>query len=139
MSILNYPKIGIAIAWCGNTPFALYCLHTCRSRLQGSHNRLAMTTKKINDTSIPLLRLPTPYFLVSAVWELLTGCMPYKGLMYGEVVERVVVSKRRPEWPPHTPPAYAALAARCWAHEPAARPPFAVLLPLLRDLIEQVR
>ncbi|KAG2424242.1 hypothetical protein HXX76_014626 [Chlamydomonas incerta] len=68
-------------------------------------------------------------------WELLTGSVPYKGLMYGEVVERVVVSHRRPEFPPHTPAAYRALAERCWAADAAARPTFKEVLAELEALL----
>jgi len=68
------------------------------------------------------------------MWEVATGRMPYQGLMYGEVVERVVVSHRRPVFPVYVPPAYAALASRCWAADPAARPTFASVLAALNDL-----
>ncbi|KAG2440597.1 hypothetical protein HYH02_010177 [Chlamydomonas schloesseri] len=68
-------------------------------------------------------------------WEMLTGSVPYKGLMYGEVVERVVVSHRRPEFPPHTPAAYRALAERCWAAEASARPTFKEVLAELEALL----
>eukprot|EP00198_Chlamydomonas_reinhardtii_P008449 XP_001697786.1 predicted protein [Chlamydomonas reinhardtii] len=55
-------------------------------------------------------------------WEMLTGSVPYKGLMYGEVVERVVVSHRRPEFPPHTPLAYRALGIAAVAAAQLAPP-----------------
>lgn len=60
--------------------------------------------------------------------------MPYKGLLYGQVVERVVVSKRRPEMPQYVPQRYASLAERCWAHDPKARPTFETVLSELRDM-----
>ncbi|GIL48846.1 hypothetical protein Vafri_5268 [Volvox africanus] len=69
------------------------------------------------------------------MWELLTGSVPYRGLMYGEVVERVVVSHRRPEFPGHTPPEYRSLAERCWAADAAARPTFAAVLAELEAML----
>ncbi|KAG2488379.1 hypothetical protein HYH03_013068 [Edaphochlamys debaryana] len=68
------------------------------------------------------------------MWEVFTGSVPYKGLMYGEVVERVVVSHRRPEFPPHAPLAYRSLAERCWASEAAVRPTFASVLSELEAM-----
>jgi len=72
------------------------------------------------------------------MWEVATGRMPYQGLMYGEVVERVVVSHRRPAFPVFVPPAYAALARKCWAADPAARPTFAAVFAALEELCGQV-
>ncbi|GLI62762.1 hypothetical protein VaNZ11_005504 [Volvox africanus] len=69
------------------------------------------------------------------MWELLTGSVPYRGLMYGEVVERVVVSHRRPEFPGHTPHEYRSLAERCWAADSAARPTFASVLAELEAML----
>lgn len=58
------------------------------------------------------------------MWEVATGRLPYAGLMYGEVVERVVVSHRRPAFPPYVPQPYVALAQGCWAASPTERPTF---------------
>ncbi|GIM09632.1 hypothetical protein Vretimale_13478 [Volvox reticuliferus] len=69
------------------------------------------------------------------MWELLTGSVPYRGLMYGEVVERVVVSHRRPEFPEHTPHEYRSLAERCWAADAAARPTFVAVLAELEAML----
>ncbi|EFJ39697.1 hypothetical protein VOLCADRAFT_100649 [Volvox carteri f. nagariensis] len=55
--------------------------------------------------------------------------------MYGEVVERVVVSHRRPEFPDHTPPQYRSLAERCWASDAAARPTFAAVLAEVESML----
>jgi hypothetical protein len=45
------------------------------------------------------------------------------GLPKDRVTELVACRGVRPQFPAATPPAYAALAAACWASDPAARPP----------------
>lgn len=72
------------------------------------------------------------------MWEVATGRAPYQGLMYGEVVERVVVSHRRPAFPAFVPAAYADLARKCWVADPAARPSFTAVLEALEAMCGEV-
>jgi serine/threonine protein kinase len=50
---------------------------------------------------------------------------PYERLHEAQVCAGVLGGWLRPEWKPGCPPAYRALAERCWAQDPGARPSFA--------------
>jgi hypothetical protein len=47
---------------------------------------------------------------------------PPPGLPQDAIIHRVLHTGARPPFPAGAPPAYAGLAAACWAHDPAARP-----------------
>ena len=53
------------------------------------------------------------------------GTSDHAGLQSSaKAVSQAVLSGSRPQFPPGSHPGYAALAASCWAPEPAARPAF---------------
>jgi hypothetical protein len=49
-----------------------------------------------------------------------------------------VTQGTRPVFPPEVPPQLTALAARCWLHDPEARPTFADIIRALRPLRGQL-
>jgi hypothetical protein len=53
-------------------------------------------------------------------------------------IGRAVWHGARPIFPPEVPPQLTALAARCWLHEPGARPTFAEIIRALRPLRGQL-
>jgi hypothetical protein len=57
-----------------------------------------------------------------AVWELLTGELPFRGMLEGDLVVGVCDRKLRPVFPPGAPAAYVALAQQCWSEDAAERP-----------------
>ena len=58
------------------------------------------------------------------MWEVVTGRQPWKGMMMGEVMTAVAVDGRRLEFGAEAPREFAALARRCMAADPGARPAF---------------
>jgi hypothetical protein len=58
----------------------------------------------------------------AAVWELLTGDLPFRGMLEGDVVIGICERQLRPAFPPGAPQGYVDLAQQCWAEDPAARP-----------------
>lgn len=58
----------------------------------------------------------------AAVWELLTGDRPFRGLLEGDLLLGVCEQGMRPSFPPGAPADYVALAKQCWADSPAERP-----------------
>lgn len=61
--------------------------------------------------------------------------MPFAQLMYGEVIERVVLRAERPEWPAGTPFAYRQLAEECWQTNPMRRPLFPSVVMRLEEMM----
>lgn len=70
------------------------------------------------------------------MWEVYTGVVggPYGTMPAASVMARVASGALRPRFPAAAPREYAALAAQCWAHEPAARPEFAEIVARLNAL-----
>ena len=56
-----------------------------------------------------------------AVWELISGEQPFRNMMQMEVMRKVVLERKRPEFPPWTPPEYKALVEQCWCDDPHRR------------------
>lgn len=59
-----------------------------------------------------------------AVWELLTGCVPFAGCQWGAILELVALLGQRPEIPEGAPEDYCVLMESCWTQDPARRPTF---------------
>ena len=64
------------------------------------------------------------YSFAIILWELLTSRLPYADMPSLAAAAGVVERNLRPPVPPDAPPAVADLLQRCWAAEPAVRPPF---------------
>lgn len=62
---------------------------------------------------------------------------PWKGMMMGEIMSKVMVEGQRLQFGPMVPKAYAAIAQQCWQEDPAARPTFEQLVVLLQQLQQQ--
>ena len=69
------------------------------------------------------------------LYELFTGQRAWPGLSGGQVVNEVVVKRRRPIFPPHMPVKVIALADRCWSDNPLQRPDFNEILAAVDNLI----
>jgi hypothetical protein len=54
-----------------------------------------------------------------------------------QVIQRVVAQDLRPQFPPFLPPAYVALAQRCWARSTTARPSFEQAAAELQEMLQQ--
>eukprot|EP00741_Cyanophora_paradoxa_P002880 tig00000079_g2795.t1 len=65
------------------------------------------------------------------LWELVTGRAPWERRSTPQIHKLVCVDQARPEIPPDTPEPLAALIARCWSHQPHARPRFRAVLAAL--------
>ncbi|KAK6236742.1 hypothetical protein QUC31_020538 [Theobroma cacao] len=68
------------------------------------------------------------------LWELVTLCVPWKGLNPMQVVGAVGFQHRRLEIPEDVDPAVAQIICECWQTEPHLRPSFAQLMSRLRRL-----
>ncbi|GLI71621.1 hypothetical protein VaNZ11_016888, partial [Volvox africanus] len=69
------------------------------------------------------------------MWELYTGQRAYGGLGRDAIIDRVYKKKARPIFPLGVPQQYAALAKACWDNDPAARPPFTLVLLRLSEML----
>jgi hypothetical protein len=54
-----------------------------------------------------------------------------------QVIQQVVAQDLRPQFPPFLPPAYVALAQRCWARSTTARPSFEEVAAELQEMVQQ--
>lgn len=63
--------------------------------------------------------------------------MSYQGLLWGQVIQLVVVEGKRPDFEPHAPAAYKDLACKCWAKEPSTRPSFTSVVAHLEEMLTQ--
>eukprot|EP00168_Porphyra_purpurea_P017138 TRINITY_DN5797_c0_g1_i1.p1 TRINITY_DN5797_c0_g1~~TRINITY_DN5797_c0_g1_i1.p1 ORF type:complete len:329 (-),score=108.32 TRINITY_DN5797_c0_g1_i1:581-1567(-) len=79
------------------------------------------------------------YAFAMALWELWTGRVPYAGLPMMCLMVGVATKGLRPDLGPdaRVPPTVAALLARCWAEEPAARPPFLEIVRTLHRIARE--
>ena len=66
------------------------------------------------------------------IWEVLTGDIPWRGLNPVQVAMQILNKQARPAVPEGAPADLVGLMARCWAHEPDARPTFAAIKAELR-------
>ena len=71
------------------------------------------------------------------LWEMVTGGEPLAGVPKVMLAQQVVLNNLRPTFPAGVPPGFVALAQRCWAARPAARPTFAEILTHLRLLMDE--
>ncbi|WIA29581.1 hypothetical protein OEZ86_012073 [Tetradesmus obliquus] len=71
------------------------------------------------------------------MWEVVMAAHPWKGMMMGEIMSKVMVEGQRLQFGPMVPKAYAAIAQQCWQEDPAARPTFEQLVVLLQQLQQQ--
>ncbi|KAF6257949.1 hypothetical protein COO60DRAFT_1626631 [Scenedesmus sp. NREL 46B-D3] len=71
------------------------------------------------------------------MWEVIMAAHPWKGMMMGEIMNKVMVEGQRLKFGAMVPKAYAAVAEQCWQEDPADRPTFAQLLAQLQQLQQQ--
>eukprot|EP01133_Synstelium_polycarpum_P017737 gene17737-21148_t len=76
------------------------------------------------------------YSFAIVLWELLTRLIPYAGKNTMQVVRSIDRGERLsiPDWCPAT---YASLINRCWETDPAHRPSFPEILPMMEAMIAQ--
>jgi serine/threonine protein kinase len=60
---------------------------------------------------------------------------PPPGLSKNDIIENVARHGMRPRFPAGAPRAYIDLAAACWAHDPAVRPPFDAIIAGLHAML----
>ncbi|KAH9662510.1 serine/threonine-protein kinase STY17 [Citrus sinensis] len=73
-----------------------------------------------------------------ALWELLTGELPYAGLTPLQAAVGVVQKSLRPTIPKHAHPRLAELLERCWQHDPTQRPNFSQITDILKQMMKEV-
>lgn len=72
------------------------------------------------------------------LWELLTGKLPYEYLTPLQAAVGVVQKGLRPTIPKNTHPKLAELLERCWQQDPALRPDFSEIIPILQQIAKEV-
>lgn len=72
------------------------------------------------------------------MWELLTGKLPYEYLTPLQAAVGVVQKGLRPTIPKNTHPKLAELLERCWQQDPALRPDFSEIIPILQQIAKEV-
>ena len=73
-------------------------------------------------------------YLYFTVWEIYTAELPWSDCDLNKMVHKVLALDQRPPIPSDMPKEYAQIVQVCWATDPASRPEFEELLPILRDL-----
>lgn len=73
-----------------------------------------------------------------ALWELLTGELPYSYLTPLQAAVGVVQKGLRPTIPKHTHPKLVDLLERCWRHDPTQRPHFHEIIDILQQIAKEV-
>jgi len=68
------------------------------------------------------------------LWEIYSGERAFKGVPKVVLGHAITMQGSRPSFPASAPPALVDLAARCWAHDPAARPTFASVIKELQAI-----
>ncbi|KMT01324.1 hypothetical protein BVRB_9g213400 [Beta vulgaris subsp. vulgaris] len=72
------------------------------------------------------------------LWELLTGKLPYEYLTPLQAAVGVVQKGLRPTMPKNCHPKLTELLERCWQQDPAMRPDFAEIIPILQQISKEV-
>jgi len=72
------------------------------------------------------------------LYELLQGAAPFKSLTAEEATVQLALG-HRPELRPEVHPELRDLVLRCWAHDPATRPPFSKIQRLLQTVLAQLQ
>ncbi|KAK3224421.1 hypothetical protein Dsin_011446 [Dipteronia sinensis] len=73
-----------------------------------------------------------------ALWELLTGELPYSFLTPLQAAVGVVQKGLRPTIPKHTHPKLVELLERCWRQDPTQRPNFSEITDNLQQIMKEV-
>ncbi|GBF87377.1 hypothetical protein Rsub_00088 [Raphidocelis subcapitata] len=72
------------------------------------------------------------------MYEAYSGSTPYRGLARDAIISAVRDGHLRPAFPRGTPSRFSALAAACWAHDPAKRPGFGAVADALSAMRGEV-
>ncbi|XP_074275711.1 serine/threonine-protein kinase STY46-like [Silene latifolia] len=72
------------------------------------------------------------------LWELLTGKLPYEYLTPLQAAVGVVQKGLRPPIPKNCHPKLAELLVKCWQQDPALRPNFSEIIPILQQIAQEV-
>ncbi|KAJ1403892.1 Serine-threonine/tyrosine-protein kinase, catalytic domain [Sesbania bispinosa] len=73
-----------------------------------------------------------------ALWELLTGELPYSYLTPLQAAVGVVQKGLRPTIPKNTHPRLSELLQRCWQQDPKERPAFCEIIEILQNIAKEV-
>ncbi|KAG5060932.1 Serine/threonine-protein kinase STY17 [Glycine soja] len=73
-----------------------------------------------------------------ALWELLTGELPYSCLTPLQAAVGVVQKGLRPTIPKNTHPRLSELLQRCWQQDPTQRPNFSEIIEILQQIAKEV-
>ncbi|RDX71410.1 Serine/threonine-protein kinase STY17 [Mucuna pruriens] len=73
-----------------------------------------------------------------ALWELLTGELPYSYLTPLQAAVGVVQKGLRPTIPKNTHPRLSELLQRCWQQDPMLRPDFSEIIEILQQIAKEV-
>ncbi|XP_057449224.1 serine/threonine-protein kinase STY17 isoform X2 [Lotus japonicus] len=73
-----------------------------------------------------------------ALWELLTGELPYSYLTPLQAAVGVVQKGLRPSIPKNTHPRLSELLQRCWKQDPIERPAFSEIIEILQNIAKEV-
>ncbi|TYI88753.1 hypothetical protein E1A91_D03G005100v1 [Gossypium mustelinum] len=73
-----------------------------------------------------------------ALWELLTGEIPYSLLTPLQAAVGVVQKSLRPTIPKNTHPRLGELLERCWQQDPTQRPNFSEIIEILQQIVKEV-
>ncbi|KAL4367867.1 hypothetical protein GQ457_05G012020 [Hibiscus cannabinus] len=74
-----------------------------------------------------------------ALWELLTGELPYSLLTPLQAAVGVVQKNLRPSIPKNTHPRLGELLERCWQQDPTQRPNFSEIVEILQQIDKEIR
>ncbi|KAK9666747.1 hypothetical protein RND81_14G208100 [Saponaria officinalis] len=72
------------------------------------------------------------------LWELLSGKLPYEYLTPLQAAVGVVQKGLRPTIPKNCHPKLAELLEKCWQQDPALRPNFSEIIPILQQIAKEV-
>ncbi|KAH9619602.1 hypothetical protein KSS87_012005, partial [Heliosperma pusillum] len=72
------------------------------------------------------------------LWELLSGKLPYEYLTPLQAAVGVVQKGLRPPIPKNCLPKLAELLVNCWQQDPALRPNFSEIIPILQQIAQEV-